>query len=501
MATPNKGLATPARGTFANTWDVPVNGNFTILDTVVGGTQAVSITAANVTLSSSEALNLRYACTGALTGNRVLIFPASVGGLWIINNACTGAFTLSARSGAGSAIVIPQGGTSLVTSDGTTMQFADSASASGQAAYAVDTGVADVYVITTPLGISLKAGITVIWRPTNVNTGASTLAVDGTAATAIKTLAGADPIGGALADDGVYISTYDGTVWRTAGLGAGNFGLYSADAGASAGPTLDLFRSSASPAASDTLGEIPFRGRDSGAGTNTYARAYAVITDPTAASEDGELRFDTVVAGTEANRLRLGAGLYTPNATGGDKGIDTINASELYHGGIPVGALVTLTATASPSLDYTALVPGIYDIYFKNIRVAAFGNSFAVRFAVSGVFLTANYSYQLNLGAGASGSFAGSGTLSNGASVLIASPLDNTAQSHVTGSATLIVGGAVAQATAINGMVNTILTSGNFAEITFGGRNTTASQIDGIQFLDPLGGNLTSGDVVIFRRA
>lgn len=502
MTTPNRNYQTPATGSLNGAWGPVLDSNFTLIDANISATLAVSITGSNVTLSASDAANLRYACTGALTGNRVLIFPSGSGGMWVIDNQCSGAFMLSARSGAGAAIVIPQGGTSFVTSDGTTMQFADSNAATGQSSYAVDTGAADVYVITPPQAVTLKAGTTVFWRPTNTNTGACTLAASGTAATAIKTLAGADPIAGALADDGVYISTYDGTVWRTAGLGAANFGLYSADAGAGAGPTLSLDRDSASPAASDVLGEIPFRGRDSGAGINIYARAYGVIIDPTAASEDGEFRIDTVIAGTEANRLRVGAGVYTPNATGGDKGVDTVNAQALYNDGIPVGALTTLTASASATLDYTSLVAGIYDIYFNNIVLATSAHPFVVRFSVSGSFITtASYNYQVNAGVGATGSFSGTDSLSNGTSILLLSLGSNTAGGNISGSATLIVGGATASGTSINGSISYVASTGSFVKSTFGGNNTTASQIDGIRFLDPTPGNITSGSVSIFRRA
>jgi hypothetical protein len=34
--------------------------------------------------------------------------------------------------------------------------------------------------------------------------------------------------------------------------------------------------------------------------------------------------------------MELGAGLYTTGATGGDKGVDTINAAEIYKGGNPI---------------------------------------------------------------------------------------------------------------------------------------------------------------------
>lgn len=280
----------------------------------------------------------------------------------------------------------------------------------------------------------------------------------------------------------------------------GNVTLSSTDAGAGAAPTFTLDRNSASPAASDVLGEIPFKGRDSGAGTNTYARAYAVITDPTAASEDGEFRVDTVVAGTEANRWRVGAGAYTAGATGGDKGVDTINANALYIGGTQIYAPTTVTASASASLDFTGLVAGVYLVFFNNIRPATDGADFGVRFSAAASFITTN-TYNSQYETAINTSFGGSGTatLANGPYIQVGSA-DNGIGSNFTGFAVLIIGGATAGGTTINGRVSYIDNgSSSWADAGFGGRNGTASQIDGVRFFHGTGGNITSGSITMQR--
>lgn len=502
MATANKGLNTPARGSFQNTWDIPNNQNFTFIDSIVAATLPVAFTSSNVALSSSDALNLRYACTGTLGANVILTFPASVGGFWIIDNACTGAFTLSVRSGAGASVVVPQGVCTFVSSDGTTMRYADGAASNGQSSYAVDTGAADAYVVAPPSPVSLKAGASVLWQATNANTGASTLNASGTGATAIKTVAGGDPVAGSIVAGGIYQSTYSGTVWQTINVGFANVGLYSADAGASAGPTLDLYRDSSTPAASDEIGQITFRGEDSGGGVDIYARLFGSIADPTATSEDGRLNIETKIAGASATRGYVGNGLVMGAATGGDQGAGTVNAVELYHGGIPVGALVTLTASASSQLDYTSLVPGIYDIYFNNILPTTNGADLGVRFSVLGSFITTgSYGYQGIAAIGTSITGFGTNTTPTATSILIGSGFGSTAAANMKGNATLIVGGATAAATGINGSYIAAINTGALVLVPFGGENTTSSQIDGIRFFSPSGSTIASGSISIFRRA
>jgi hypothetical protein len=126
----------------------------------------------------------------------------------------------------------------------------------------------------------------------------------------------------------------------------------STDAGAGEIVAIDLDRASATPAANDLLMALRWKMRDAGGGTDFAAKLVAKLLDPTAGSEDAELQFATLVAGTLAARLILGQGLYTPNATGGDKGGDTINASGHYTNGVLMAAsdMIVAGASASPGL-------------------------------------------------------------------------------------------------------------------------------------------------------
>ncbi len=127
----------------------------------------------------------------------------------------------------------------------------------------------------------------------------------------------------------------------------------SGDAGAGEIVAIDLDRASATPAANDLLMALRWKMRDAGGGTDFAAKLVAKLLDPTAGSEDAELHFATLVAGTLAARLILGQGLYTPNATGGDKGGDTINAQGVYQNGVPQAASdvsIQAGSTHSPAL-------------------------------------------------------------------------------------------------------------------------------------------------------
>jgi hypothetical protein len=97
----------------------------------------------------------------------------------------------------------------------------------------------------------------------------------------------------------------------------GNILLESTDAGSGAGPTLDLFRNSATPADSDDIGRVLFRGEDSAGGANTYAMITAQIDDATNNTEDGSLRFHLRKAGSNTEVAQLtGTQFNLLNGTG-----------------------------------------------------------------------------------------------------------------------------------------------------------------------------------------
>lgn len=103
------------------------------------------------------------------------------------------------------------------------------------------------------------------------------------------------------------------------------------DAGLDTAPDLVLYRNSASPAASDNLGTLIYRGEDSAGNTHDYAEIASVINSPTDGAEIGILDLKTANNGAPASRLRI---------SGASVGINETNPAHSLH----VGA--TLTGTA-----------------------------------------------------------------------------------------------------------------------------------------------------------
>ena len=95
--TPNIGLAVPLHGSEVDTWDVPVNGNSTIIDACLGGVTSVALSSVSVNLTATQCQAATFRFSGALTAN-VGIGLAAVNKTIIVNNACTGAFVIQLRS-------------------------------------------------------------------------------------------------------------------------------------------------------------------------------------------------------------------------------------------------------------------------------------------------------------------------------------------------------------------------------------------------------------------
>jgi hypothetical protein len=99
--------------------------------------------------------------------------------------------------------------------------------------------------------------------------------------------------------------------------------------------------------------------------------------DPTTTQEDGAIWFETTVAATLGPKFKIGQGAYTTNATSGDMGADTINASNFYDDGVKLG-ITSGTATASTSgtaVDFTGLPAGLKRIVVQFVGVSTTGTS------------------------------------------------------------------------------------------------------------------------------
>jgi hypothetical protein len=115
------------------TWINLVNGNTTDPDTgganwlplsSVGNLQ-VALAGADVTLTPLQSAVPLVVLMGAQTANVNVIFPANTGQEWIVVNACTGSFSVTAKTAAGTGVAIPATGPIAPTSiycDGTNIQ-------------------------------------------------------------------------------------------------------------------------------------------------------------------------------------------------------------------------------------------------------------------------------------------------------------------------------------------------------------------------------------------
>lgn len=93
------------------------------------GSQAVTVTTANVTLTQLQSAYPVIIVSGAKTAARSLIFPDIVGE-WIIQNNTTGAYTLTAKTAAGTGVTLTQGESTFIYGDGTNIYYANSAQVS-----------------------------------------------------------------------------------------------------------------------------------------------------------------------------------------------------------------------------------------------------------------------------------------------------------------------------------------------------------------------------------
>lgn len=119
--TPNKALIQPTVGGDTNSWGTENNTTIAALDTITGGTASINCGGmVDVQITALQAQNLIIKPTGLLTGNINLLFPQS--GFYLIDNLCTGAFSLTAKNTAGGVgVVAPQGMAIWVATDATTV--------------------------------------------------------------------------------------------------------------------------------------------------------------------------------------------------------------------------------------------------------------------------------------------------------------------------------------------------------------------------------------------
>ena len=100
-------------------------------------------------------------------------------------------------------------------------------------------------------------------------------------------------------DSGITITTADNTEQLT---------LLSTDADASQGPSMAFYRNSSSPADSDDMGNIYFYGENDNDEKIEYGRIRSILLDASDGTEDSNIRFWTMAAGSLTDNLALAGG-------------------------------------------------------------------------------------------------------------------------------------------------------------------------------------------------
>jgi hypothetical protein len=289
-----------ATGDASGTWGETTNTNLELIGEAFSyGTEAITTNADTHTTTIADgasdpgrALYLKY--TGTLdSACTITIGPNTVSKVWIVENATSGSQNIILSQGSGANITIPAGDTKVVYSDG---------AGAGAAFF-------DAFASLSVVDLKVQDDLTV----TGVLTGASLdisgdIDIDGTANLDIVDIDGAVDMASTLQVDGAITSSAGATITLADNGIALN--LISTDADANEGPGMVFYRNSSSPADNDALGQIYLQGENDADQKVTYSIIEAFIDDASDGTEDGILRFSSMVAGTSRNRMDI-----TPAAT------------------------------------------------------------------------------------------------------------------------------------------------------------------------------------------
>lgn len=155
--TTNKVIEKPGNGDYVDTWNVPANSDFDIIDQAFGGTTSLNATSGSATLTDTQYRSLFLSISGAMSAGVTYTIPSGVGGQWIIHNTTTdssgGPWTVTiASAGGGASLVIPRNTRIMAVCNGTSIR---------PLAYLYEDGSGNLYVTNNIVaGGSVSAGTT-----------------------------------------------------------------------------------------------------------------------------------------------------------------------------------------------------------------------------------------------------------------------------------------------------------------------------------------------------
>jgi uncharacterized protein YaiE (UPF0345 family) len=201
----NKALTLPANGEYIGTWDQPLNGDLTIIDTALGGVTRLNATSGNATLTAAQYQPLILNVTGTIAADVTYTIPAGIGGQWVVQNLTSGGYNVIIKT--------PVAFTGTGSISGNTLTTTTTTGALTIGSYVYGTGVPSNTFIVSGSG------------PYTIN---NTVAFSGTGSIAGTTLTIATAASGQLYVGSVITGTgvTAGTYITALGTGAGTVGTY-----------------------------------------------------------------------------------------------------------------------------------------------------------------------------------------------------------------------------------------------------------------------------------
>lgn len=203
-------LENQANGENDSTWGDKADTNFELVEQAIAGMTSVTVTTADVTLTDTqyvenEARKMILKASGAMTAARSIIVPTRTK-LYVVHNICTGGFDLTVKTSAGTGVVVPANGKSIVYCDGTNvvevLKSGLRTVLSKTGAYTITVADIDALIkasasggafsITTPAAATAGAGFGFLVQKTDSSTNAVTIdgnsseTVNGAATLALK---------------------------------------------------------------------------------------------------------------------------------------------------------------------------------------------------------------------------------------------------------------------------------------------------------------------------
>jgi hypothetical protein len=333
-----------ATGDQSGTWGDTTNTNLgTLLEQAITGVLSVSQGDAELTLTSTDgasdqARNAVVNLTGAMTSAQNVVVP-DANKLYLIKNSTTGGFAVTVKTASGTGVAVPPGSSRWVYADGTNVVngltgnqaanaflagYTTTATAAGTTTLTVASTQTQYFTGTTTQTITLPVTSTLVLGQEYeiVNNSTGSLTVNSSGANLVATvLAGNTVRVQVILTSGTTAASWNviaATVPNPLTLSGSSVGytplvLTSTEAAAAAGPILNLYRDSASPAANDVLGQVLFNGEDSAGNTQEYGAIEALIVSPTSTSEIGALDIYTTIGGTRTRTMSVGPN--NPNTT------------------------------------------------------------------------------------------------------------------------------------------------------------------------------------------